>query len=553
MDDSLAGVPAPNPNDLSLATYLAILRRQWPLALGILGSLLAATLVYSLLKTPTYEASATVLLRTESNQQVFPAVGESQRASFTRQPEAELEYAESDAFETLMAGLTPEATTVTPEYRDLGVTAIGARRSNLLGFVARSSNPEDARIGADLWAQTYVSSRHELSRSEIESTIGTTTELIERLDEQKAIVLEPLTPLDAALAAAIDPDVISRLTTQRLALQQTLAADTGPIDAQLRVLRDDLAALRISDGFLQREDISARVSGQAAEAVKVGPLLFRNLAIAAVIGMILALGAAPLRDNLQTKLTTVSDIEAVSGGIPVLAELPPFGENFSHPSEPALDFGTPYVESLERLVTAIGLLNMSSEGSRILITSPMPSEGKTTVAAHLALRLGMASVKTAVVDADLRRPNLHNLFGMQNDGEGLRSVLTGHAEVFASLRKASPAIDLDVLLAGPPTITPASLVRSPAALATFEKLSSENSVVIIDSPPTLPVTDSQALAAHAVDHVIVVVRSGRSNRQQLAETIEKLIDVGARPTGIVLTESKKAVISYGYHYADDAG
>ncbi len=551
VDQSLAGIPGPSAGDLSIRGYLTVLRRRWRLIASILGGLFAITLLYSLLATPTYEATASVVLRTESNQQVFPAVGASQAGSFVRQPESELEFAESDEFQARLTELTPDDVTVDPNYSDVDVVAIGARRSNLLDFTARSSDPDLALEGANLWARAYVETRHQLALDEINTTIDTTTEIIERLDDQKEAVLEPLAPLDEAIADATDPDVISRLTTQRLSLQQSLTADTGPIDAQLRVLRDDLAALRISAGFLDRSDISAKVNDEAETARKVGPLLARNLALATVIGLILALGAAPIWDNLQTKLTTAEDVEKVAGDIPVLAELPSLIDDGLHPAEPALEFGTPYVESLERLVTAVGLLQMSGEGRRILITSPMPGEGKTTVAAHLALRLSMAGIKTVVVDGDLRRPNLHNLLGLQNDKGGLRDVLSGHSDPRTSLVRPSPAIDLDVLLAGPPTIAPASLLRSSTTSDLLLHLAAVNEVVLVDSPPTLPVTDSQALAARAVDHVIVVVQAGKSTRPELAETLERLAAVGKRPAGIVLTRSTRSTTHYGYGYKHD--
>lgn len=549
----MAGNPGPSAGDLSIRGYLTLLRRRWMLIAAILGVLLTVTLLYSLLASPTYEATASVVLRTESNQQVFPAVGASQAGSFVRQPESELEFADSDEFQARLAAITPDGVVVDPNYSDADVVAIGARRSNLLDFTARSSDADLAVEGANLWARSYVETRHQLALDEITTTIETTTEIIERLDDQKAAVLEPLAPLDDAIADATDPDVISRLTTQRLSLQQTLTADTGPIDAQLRVLRDDLAALRISAGFLDRDDISAKVNDEAESARKVGPLLGRNLALATVIGLILALGAAPIWDSLQTKLSTAEDVEKAAGGIPVLAELPVLVDEGLHPAEPALEFGTPYVESLERLVTAVGLLQMSGDGRRILITSPMPGEGKTTVVAHLALRLSMAGIKTVVVDGDLRRPNLHNLLGLENNTGGLRDVLSGHSDPKTALVRPSPAIDLDVLLAGPPTIAPASLLRSPTTNDLLNYLATINEVVLVDSPPTLPVTDSQALAARAVDHVIVVVQAGKSTRPELAETLERLSAVGKRPAGIVLTRSTRSTAHYGYSYQHGGG
>lgn len=536
----------PGTPDASIAAYLTLLRRQWKPLVGFVVALMVVTAVFSLLSPARYQARAAVLLRTENNQQVFPTVGESQSSIFTRQPEAELEFAESDAFRASLENYTSSDTTVEVSYEDIDETALGARRSNLLDFTASSSNADHAIEAANLWAERYVDERRSQTVDEVASSLATTERLVADLDAQKAEVLEPLEPIDAAIARTTDPDTIGRLTTQRLTLQQSLAADTAPIDAQLRLLREDLASLNVTSTFLNQSDISARVSIRAEEATQTAPLVGRNVAVAAIIGTILALGLAPLWDNTRTKIRSADDIAKVTS-VPVLVELPELPDgDWGHPAEAALSSGTPYIEALERLVTAVSVHGLDRPHMRMLVTSSQPGEGKSTVSTHLALRLAMAGRETVIVDADLRRPSVQRMFGLSNNGPGLREVLAGGARLRDIVLQPSTSIPLHVVTSGAPTSTPAALLRSPRAAQLTGALAKESEFVVIDSAPVLPVTDTQALAAHAIDDTIFVVRAHQSTRHELIDALDKLARVNRRPMGIVLTDSKTASSKYGY-------
>ena len=184
-----------------------------------------------------------------------------------------------------------------------------------------------------------------------------------------------------------------------------------------------------------------------------------------------------------------------------------------------------------------------------MVTSSLPGEGKTSTASNIALALRTTGERTLLVDADLRRPQLAGLFGLEGS-VGLTSVLLGRIDLREAVQKHS-ASGLEVLTSGSLPPNPAELLQSHAMEQLLKEARGEYDVIVIDSPPLLPVTDAALIAAQA-DGAVLVVRQGRTTRDQLTHSLDRLGGVGARPLGIALNmvsaRGRGGYGGYGYGY-----
>jgi capsular exopolysaccharide synthesis family protein len=172
-----------------------------------------------------------------------------------------------------------------------------------------------------------------------------------------------------------------------------------------------------------------------------------------------------------------------------------------------------------------------------LITSSLPSEGKTTTATNTAISLAQTGAKVLLIDADMRRPRIHSVFNIEN-GIGLSSLLsseTSEAEALSAI-KLEPATKLHLLTSGPIPPNPAELIGSEQMADLLKIFQNNFTHVVVDSPPIASFTDG-VLVASMVDGVILVVNSGKSSRQVVRRSRQILTDIGARIFGVVLNNA----------------
>lgn len=181
----------------------------------------------------------------------------------------------------------------------------------------------------------------------------------------------------------------------------------------------------------------------------------------------------------------------------------------------------------------------------LMVTSAMAREGKTSLASHLAMSLARAGQRTLLIDCDLRRPNLHNVYAMEA-GPGLAEVLTGKTGVAEAVR-SGPAEGLSVLTAGqsPREVGPGTLVRGMPSL--LEEFRGRYDFILLDCCPVLPVADA-LLLANVVDGALLSVRAGQSQAPQLLAACERLSALRIPIVGAVLTGAHDVAQSYGYEY-----
>jgi capsular exopolysaccharide synthesis family protein len=203
-----------------------------------------------------------------------------------------------------------------------------------------------------------------------------------------------------------------------------------------------------------------------------------------------------------------------------------------------------YAEALQRIRTSLFLTDGEHPPKTILITSSVPLEGKSTIAASLARQSARSGLKVILIDADLRRPRLHEVIGLANQN-GLSEVLTGRANPEAAIKRDEKS-GLDFLPAGVGVVSPPDLFRSSTMKILLEEMAAYYDLVIIDTPPVAAVSDSFTLSG-IVDKSIYVIRWEQTPRNVALAGIRQMVEAGADIAGIVLSRvDVKKHARYGY-------
>jgi capsular exopolysaccharide synthesis family protein len=204
-------------------------------------------------------------------------------------------------------------------------------------------------------------------------------------------------------------------------------------------------------------------------------------------------------------------------------------------------------EAYRSLRTSIQFLGLDRSIKTIQFTSPSAGEGKTTTLANVAVSIAQAGHRVVVVCCDLRRPRLHQYFDMSNQ-IGFTSVLLGEATLREALQPVPGLEGLQVLASGQIPPNPSELLSSDRTAELLASLAEYADIVLIDSPPVLPVTDAAVLAGR-VDAVVVVAAAGRTTQTQVSRALEVLGRIDAPIAGLVLNRASESVSFAYYRYA----
>ncbi|MDP9441092.1 MAG: polysaccharide biosynthesis tyrosine autokinase, partial [Actinomycetota bacterium] len=260
-------------------------------------------------------------------------------------------------------------------------------------------------------------------------------------------------------------------------------------------------------------------------------------------------GLAFLREYLDDSLTAKEDVERAVPGVPVLALVPAVGawkdKKWSLVAS-LTDPNSPAAESYRTLRTSVQFLGLDTPLKTVQVTSPLASEGKSTTIANLAVALAGAGQRVIIVDCDLRRPRIHQFFGLNNE-VGLTSVLIGDTTLRAACQPTPQIKRLQVLASGHIPPNPSELLATSRMREVLRLLTEHADMVLVDCPPILPVTDASVLS-HYVDATLLVATAGVTEQRQLRRAVELLGQVEAPLQGIVLNGVKDEG-AYGYSYA----
>jgi capsular exopolysaccharide synthesis family protein len=371
-----------------------------------------------------------------------------------------------------------------------------------------------------------------------------------KLDGEVAKIVQSVRN-EYSAALAKENSLIGALSQQKVEAQtmSRKAIDYGVLE------RDVQSSKQIYESLLQRaketgisselKTTNIRVVDRAEQPrYPIAPRKMLNLVLAVFGGVIVGLGLAFFFEYVDSSIKSPDEIRTYLG-LTTLGMVPALNPKTLKGREPLINTGVPpnFAEAFRSMRTNV-LFAAADEGSRsLVVTSTGPGEGKTMVAANLAIGFAQAGQRVILIDADMRRPRVHEVFG-QNQEPGLSNLMVGHAVASATICK-SGVPGLWLLPAGRIPPNPAELLGSRRFKEFIGLLSQHFDSVIIDSPPIMAVTDS-AIVASAASGVVFVVGAEMTSRQAARTAIEQLQNGRPRFFGAVLNRVELERNAYYY-------
>ena len=379
---------------------------------------------------------------------------------------------------------------------------------------------------------------------------------------------EVLNSIRAQLEAAQKRESELRSAYQR---EASSANVQGQAETRLTTLTREIETNRkLLDTYFQRQkELELTISSSKPENLKIsnhaqtplapiGPNRTRNIFIAFLMSLAAGIGLAFLLDYLDDSVKSSDDIGRHLG-LPTLAlipfqnavdkrrlSLPAKNGNVTSTALVALeDQRSPAAEAYRHLRTSLLFSSAGKPPQTILVTSSQPAEGKTTTAVNTAITLAQSGADVVIIDCDLRRPRLHQHFGLENIS-GLTNYLSGEKNTDDLLKKFPGLPNLKVITSGPIPPNPAELLSSGEMKNLLQFLKGNFKHIIIDSPPAISFTDA-AILSTIVDGVVLVALSGKSSIHLIRRFKQRLGTIGARIYGVVLNGIKANSVEYGYY------
>jgi polysaccharide biosynthesis transport protein len=401
------------------------------------------------------------------------------------------------------------------------------------------------------------------------------------LKKQIDAMQESLDRQKKALAENIVDDYRSALANEKFLAQavdeqKKEVNDVAEKSIQYNILKREVDANKqLYEGLLTRMKEATVSAGLTASNVRivdtaqvpkapVKPRVALNLALGIVLGAAFGVGLAFLQEYLDNTLKTPDEVERLLR-LPSLGLLPDYSPDgtgkgsdkglatVKHGSDgaiaPAVQTGREAVEAYRSLRTSI-LLSAHPVPKMLLITSAVPSEGKTTITVNLGAMLASLGSKVVIVDCDMRKPSCHRSTGVENK-PGFVQCLTGHVELADAILPVPGVPNLSVIPCGPIPPNPAEVLSSPVTPELLNKLRSQFEYVLVDSPPLLTVSDSRILST-LTDAVVLVTRAYGTPYDVVRRARELLYHTGARILGVALN-SVDVHKQGGYGYGDGYG
>jgi capsular exopolysaccharide synthesis family protein len=440
----------------SFRAYLQILRHRkwWVGSIAVFG--LAVSLAFSLTAHKQYSATAQLLVQ--------PSVEASGLGALQQQPVTQTDV----QTELQLVTSAPVQQIVRRQLKSTpAVSASEVGQTNVMAITAISQTPARAALIANLYATAFVQYRQAVASSSL---------------------------------ASAEAQLRSQISSVGQELSSFHGNDTSPAASALvnqeAVLKEQLAQMQVS-GATDTGDVVLVTPAQAPVAPS-SPKPVQDALLGLAAGLALGLGAAFLRDSFDDRLTSKEAAEH-AGGAPVLAMTPlvtssrrqekPVVVSVAEPTSPA-------AESYRSLRTSLQFVRQEQKLRSVLVSSPGVGEGKTSTLANLGVVFAQAGERVLLVSCDLRRPRIGEFFGL-DEREGVTNILQGQ-RTLEEMVVPVPDIDgLSLLPAGPISPNPAELLNSGVARALFARLRHQYDLVLIDSPPLLPVTDAAILSQYA--------------------------------------------------------
>lgn len=418
----------------------------------------------------------------------------------------------------------------TPQY---------ASTARVFVTTSESSSSGEAAAGATFTLQRVKSYADLTTSRELAEMVRTSLDLEESARE-----------LTDKVSATVVPDTV---------ILELSVTDPDPDQAQL-----------LTQGFAEAMTVLIREletpPGQTVSLVKgtvvdaasspdapVSPQPARNLALGVLLGLLLGLGVAVLREVLDNTIKSSAEVTTISSA-PLLGAIAFDSATRTEPLVTSLPSHAPRAEAFRVLRTNLQFVDVDAESKVFVVTSALPAEGKTTTAVNLAITLAQAGQRVLLIEGDLRRPKALEALDI-DAAVGVTTVLVGKLGFTEAIQKHRGS-DLHILGAGAVPPNPAELLQSRAMAELLSEARAAYDIVIIDAPPLLPVTDAALITAQS-DGALLVVRHGKTTRDQVAGAVDRLRQVDGALVGVVINmvptrRSSGYGYGYGYGYAPQA-
>jgi capsular exopolysaccharide synthesis family protein len=532
--------PAREPIDLR--GYLDVLVRRWRVIAIVALVALVVALGLSFTMEKKYSAHADILVAQPSNQafNVDSLTAYLQNANAGRNLSNEIKALSSGSTQDAVAAqydgpLDPESVDVT----NVDTT------SDVVRVSATASNAKEVAALVNKYTEVAIQLRREQRTNDLLETKSQLQKQAAELADQIVSIRQPLTDVETQLAA--DPGNAA-LQQRRTDLTASLAARLTPLQSQLSTYQEQLENIDLYTGVAETGG-SRILTAAKVPTEPTSPKPVRNGILALVVGLLLGVVAAFLRDNLDERIREAADLERAAPGVPVLAGVPEARGEVPDSFVAVRDDPTsPFAEAFRTLRTSVKFAGLDNPIRVLQVSSAVPGEGKTTTVANLAEAFSRGGERVAIVCCDLRRPRIQRRFG-QSLGPGLTNVLLNDVPLATALRQINDRLFL--LPAGSMPPNPSELLSSARAAAVINALANEFDLVILDSTPVLPVADALVVTRMA-DSTIVVVDARTTKRRMLHQTVRRLQQVSAPLAGLVLNgigpNSGAYDYAYGYEY-----
>jgi polysaccharide biosynthesis transport protein len=497
----------PTGNDLR--HYFAMLRRRMPWILGLAVFVTAASAGQALTTQKQYQATAEILLKPKTTESAFSGINDPSNNIYVaeRNVANEIQVLKGrpirEAVEATMGPIS------VPSVREIGKT-------DILALTATSTDPQRAANVANAYAEEYIKTRRQAA---INDLLGAIKELQTKVTEFDA----QINKIDEQISGA-DSDTQSLLEGQREGLI-----------AQKQLFQQKIDGLEV-DASLKSGGAQV-VNPARAPLSPSAPNLIRSIIVGAFAGLALGLGLGLLIEFLDDSIKRREELERNAPGLPVLGLLPSNKSSKRSTGDLVMvrDDRSSGAEAYRALRTSLQFLSLDKPLQVLQVTSSMPGEGKSTVTANLAVALARSERRVLVIDLDLRRPRANQLLGTISD-VGFTSVLRGEVDIDEAIVESSADPRVGVLAAGAIPPNPAELLASPRTRDLIEGLREEWDIILVDSPPTLPVTDAVEIS-QMVDGVLFIARAGKTRRAHVQRSLELLFRAGANVMGTVLNDA----------------
>ena len=353
-------------------------------------------------------------------------------------------------------------------------------------------------------------------------------------------------------------------TNDQLDNNEAMLKAAGGLQDQIDALTSQIDQADIEIQQLEAEQLTTRATqgagGYTAEQItppatgyKVAPVLTKSLAIGTAAGGLLGVLMMLLAEYRDRSFRSAAEIRQRLG-LQVIGHIPQI--RIKMPTEsPSLSKLDPSLVTVHRpksseseayrgLRTQLFFSTQGATHQAIQVTSPTPGDGKSTLAANLAISIAQSGKRTVLVDCDLRKPRVHKLFGMESSDVGLTGLIAGTNSLTQGLVLSGVA-NLDLLPCGTRPTNPAELLSSPQFQKAIIQLKTRYEYVIVDTPPLLAVSDP-AIVAPQSNSVLLVFRMTNKVRPLAERAREALANVGANVLGIVLNATDARTTGYGY-------